>query len=258
MDLEEWRTKRTVEDINGCWVWKTKLKEVTPSYYLTIQGTGEKINSSALRAAYYLKYKYLLPTCMTITSGVACTPGCVNVDHAVLRGLPGYLLKESSVEDHIKILRVFSDLNPKGCWVWGGVIRGDYGAVVYNGKNSSVHRLAYSLYTNDWKLGRNEYICHSCDTPLCCNPTHLFKGTPKENTQDMWIKGRQGNRSKLTDGEVFAIRKLYKLGVSNSTIMEIFSVAKGYAYKLEKGVIRNDVPRVLGTSVCDILKEKLH
>ena len=34
------------------------------------------------------------------------------------------------------------------------------------------------------------YICHTCDNPPCCNPAHLFVGTPSENVKDAVAKGR--------------------------------------------------------------------
>lgn len=79
------------------------------------------------------------------------------------------------------------------CWIWTGTIRAGYGivAIVKDGKKTTAgtHRLSY-----EWRHGpvpTGLFVLHSCDTPLCVNPDHLFVGTHKQNMDDMRSKHRQ-------------------------------------------------------------------
>lgn len=76
------------------------------------------------------------------------------------------------------------------CWIWTGSPNSTgYGNLDIDGKKVKAHRVSWILHKGEIPEGM--YICHTCDTPLCVNPEHLFLGTAKSNMQDMKDKGRR-------------------------------------------------------------------
>jgi hypothetical protein len=80
------------------------------------------------------------------------------------------------------------------CWEWqGGRTREGYGSVgiVRDGRRTSTpaSRHAFELVTGE-PIPAGLFVCHSCDNPPCCNPNHLWLGTPMENVRDAMRKDR--------------------------------------------------------------------
>lgn len=81
------------------------------------------------------------------------------------------------------------------CWWWNGSTRGKgYGSIRIQNKLYSVHRLILYL---DGKLdinNSNEIACHinECESKLCFNPDHLYKGDLNTNGRDYSNKVQSG------------------------------------------------------------------
>lgn len=109
--------------------------------------------------------------------------------------------------------------SPDDCWEWRGYVHPTgYGQIGYDHKKGNVihtHRAAWIVTHGEIEDGL--WVLHKCDNRLCCNPDHLWLGTPKDNTQDMMSKGRRRKavqvvrgvdvrQAKLTDETVRAMR----------------------------------------------------
>lgn len=106
-------------------------------------------------------------------------------------------------------------IDEKGCWNWTKSRNFfGYGWIWFGEKLRKTHRVVYSIVHNE-ELTREDFVCHSCDNPSCCNPEHLFLGNHDENMKDMVDKKRSGRRedhsqAKLTFDQVREIRQKYR------------------------------------------------
>lgn len=76
-----------------------------------------------------------------------------------------------------------------GCWLWLGALTGrGYGQIKVKGVAVLAHRFSYEMHKG--KIPDGVYVCHTCDTPSCVNPSHLWLGTAKDNMVDKAVKRR--------------------------------------------------------------------
>jgi len=131
---------------------------------------------------------------------------------------------------------------PDECWEWKAYReKTGYGQLqvgTYETPDATrSHRIAWELTNGPIPDGL--HVCHHCDNPPCCNPTHLFLGTHQDNMDDMLAKGRdskpprvhvtgeQNGRSVYTNDQVGNFRReFHKAGVS----IRAFAILKDVSY----------------------------
>ena len=127
-----------------------------------------------------------------------------------LRGQRGRFTTVSLQERFWKHVRKTS-----GCWIWMGyrnTHRFGYG-VLYAPEfgTTRAHRVSWMLHFG--RIESSVCVLHSCDTPACVKPAHLFLGSRADNIADAKSKGRMAagvrhSQAKLTAEQVQFIRAL--------------------------------------------------
>lgn len=130
-----------------------------------------------------------------------------------------------------------------GCLLWEGASNPKgYGKFLFKGNARLAHRVAWELTFGPIPEGLQ--VCHSCDTPACVNPEHLFLGTPADNVADKMRKGRhrngdfRGERShfaKLTPDAVLEIRERLSRGETQPRVAGHFGVSQSTISLIARG-----------------------
>ena len=128
---------------------------------------------------------------------------------------------------------------PDQCWEWTGKRhRGGYCYTRWNGRQQMLaHRIAMSLTDGDWDSPLD--VCHTCDNTICCNPAHLWRGTAKDNMDDMVRKGRdrrslkgtENGSAKLSEADVGDIRSS---NLGRIQLAEKYGVTKTYINQVRR------------------------
>jgi hypothetical protein len=143
-----------------------------------------------------------------------------------------------TVEDVLRNTRKDGD-----CMLWlGGVNKDGYGACNARGifRSQLVHREVFRLINGY----APEVVMHTCDTPLCVNPTHLKAGTHVENMRDMDAKkrratGAKNGNAKFSDEDIAAMRQMKENGCTYAAVAMRFGVSRGYIWKVLAGQYRS-------------------
>jgi hypothetical protein len=73
-----------------------------------------------------------------------------------------------------------------GCWNFTGCLYptgyGHIQCAEYN--EEYAHRLAWMIANKQTSIPEGKMICHTCNSPSCCNSEHLYLGDAKTNAQD--------------------------------------------------------------------------
>lgn len=128
------------------------------------------------------------------------------------------------------------------CWPWNRArVEKGYGVVYLRKKRWYTHQLSYTVSIGEIPEGM--CVCHACDNPPCCNPSHLFLGTNYDNTMDKVSKGRcsrtngiRNGANKLTEQQVLDIRSEHATG-------KIGYAALGRRYQVHEQTIKEIVIR---------------
>lgn len=127
-----------------------------------------------------------------------------------------------------------------GCWEWtGAAARSGHGVIGRTGRragNELTHRVSYRVFVGPIPDGM--FVCHSCDNPPCCRPSHLFLGTAGDNLRDMTNKGRHGF-TKLSDADVAEIRLKLSHGSTGKELAREYSVSDSLISGIKLNRFRN-------------------
>ena len=133
---------------------------------------------------------------------------------------------------------------PDDCWEWRDAVTNGYGAWGH-GAMSTAHRETYKLFNG--AIPNGAWVLHRCNNKRCCNPDHLYAGTPKDNHDDRVkagacrlkrtatvITGEKHYAALLTEQQVLEIRAAREAGVPGVELAKRYGVTPKHISKIHR------------------------
>lgn len=121
-----------------------------------------------------------------------------------------------------------------GCLLWTGAVGSHGYGNFWDGKRFVLaHQFAYEQSRKRRiRSGRKgPVVMHNCpsgDNGLCCEPTHLKRGTHGKNHADARMKGRAPHMvSVYSEAERRAMRRRWRAGETQQSIADAFGITQG-------------------------------
>ena len=139
---------------------------------------------------------------------------------------------------------------PNECWEWRASVSSSgygnwYGDVEGLPKQGTAHKRAYVLFNGD---PGGLFVLHKCGNRRCCNPNHLYAGTPLDNHNDCVKHGthskppdffgqnvrNQCGTSPLNEDAIRSIRRRKKAGQSGVDLAKEYGVTTSCISRIHK------------------------
>jgi hypothetical protein len=128
--------------------------------------------------------------------------------------------------------------NPHACWLWkhpnkkGKKLPGIFRLNAYLG-TARAYKYAWEITYG--VAPTNMLVNHTCTNILCCNPSHLFLGTKKDNAvaRELKHRGEPRTNHKLT---ITQVREIRKSNLSNSQLSRLYGVSRRTIDNVRRGI----------------------